>query len=93
MGHMTFIPELCEHAKRGYDGDRAAEAELRRLGEGLARVGGFEAMARLQGAMRDYERTNRPTPYSLSAYMGSTWCHVPAWANAEGESTSKEPQC
>jgi hypothetical protein len=77
-----LILVLMERAKRAYNGDKEAEKELCRSGELLAFAGGFEAMAKVQGLVHDYEIQYRPTSYSLASTIGACWEHIPEWANA-----------
>lgn len=77
-----LIHVLMERAKRSYNGDKDAEIELRHTGELLAFVGGFEAMAKVQGLVHDYEVEHRPTVYSLASEIGACWESIPVWANA-----------
>ncbi len=79
---VDLIHVLMERAKRSYVGDKDASLELRRTGELLAFVGGFEAMAKVQGLVHDYEIECRPNSYSLAAEIGACWESIPAWANA-----------
>lgn len=78
--HLIHI--LMERAQRSYNGDKDAAKDLHTTGELLAFVGGFEAMAKVQGLVHDYEVDHRPTPYSLAGEIGSCWERIPAWANA-----------
>lgn len=73
---------LMDRAKRSYSGDKEAAIELRHTGELLAFVGGFEAMAKVQGLVHDYEVVHRPTAYSLASEIGACWESIPVWANA-----------
>ena len=79
--HAT-LAALCVVAKRAYQGDKSANAELRLLGECLAFVGGFEAMQKLSGELHDYEIENRQAPYRVAGMLSANWEHIAVWANA-----------
>lgn len=78
----NLILILMERAKLSYNGDKNAQLELHRIGELLAFTGGFDAMAKVQMLVHEYEIEHRPTTYSLASEMGACWKRIPAWANA-----------
>ncbi|UBQ44606.1 hypothetical protein [Comamonas thiooxydans] len=78
----AVIIALVELAKLARNDDRNAIAELRRHGELLALVGGFDAMEEIAGQVHDYEIEFRPTPYRVSPTIISIWENIPEWANA-----------
>lgn len=82
---------LMDWAERSYSGDKDAAIELRHAGELLAFVGGFEAMAKAQGLVHDYEVKHRPTACSLAGMIGACWESIPVWASASSSSTSNFP--
>lgn len=79
---QATLAGLCEVAKRAYQGDKSANAELRRLGESLAFVGGLDAMDKLQSAVHNYEIDNRQAPYRVAGMLSANWEHIAVWANA-----------
>lgn len=81
-GAPAVILALVELAKLARNEDRNAIAELRRHGELLALIGGFDAMEKIAGLVHDYEIAARPAPYRLSPTIISIWENIPEWANA-----------
>lgn len=80
--HPQIVLALLELAKQSHHGHQNATAELRRVGEVLALVGGFEAMSLVCDLLHDHEVSGRPSGQRFTPMVISCWERIPAWADA-----------
>jgi len=75
------VLRLIELSRASWEGDTAAQAQLRLAGELLDFAGGARALCDAQGQAHDWLLAHRdPAGRDLAGHIGSHWEHIPSWA-------------